>query len=278
MERDAPSWEEFERIIGELESQNQQAREKLRGQQYVYELLYRGEPDFSFCTKSAYSRPLETSLERFGLNDFGLLEYYQMAEEARLRIETFTDKTWKIPTPEEYSVWLKSNPITLSNYEAYPYLTYLRHHGFPSPLLDWTGSPYIAAFFALKDPAKSAQRVVVYVLWPFVDCPNKDKPTIHALGPNVRSHRRHFLQQSRYTICAAKTNGRWIYTTHQAAAAGENQQVSLHKINIPISARADFLKRLHKMNINSFSLFATEDSLLETLATDIFLLNPKSKG
>ena len=270
IERDATSWEEFERIVGEFESQNQQARERLRGQQYVFEPLYRGEPDSS-C-------PLETSLERFDFKDFGLLEYYRRAEEARLRIESFTDRSWKIPTPEEYSGWLQSNHLTPSNYVAYPYFIYLRHHGFPSPLLDWSGSPYIAAFFALKDPARSAERVVVYALWPLVGSSADDKPTIHALGPNVRSHRRHYLQQSRYTICTTKTNGQWIYTKHQNATAGESPRFRLDKVNIPISARVDFLKRLHKMNINSFSLFATEDSLVETLAANIFLLNPKSKG
>jgi len=29
-------------------------------------------------------------------------------------------------------------------------MTRLRHHGFPSPLLDWPQSPYIAAFFAFN--------------------------------------------------------------------------------------------------------------------------------
>lgn len=75
--------------------------------------------------------------------------------------------------------------------------------------------------------------------------------------------------------------------------AGENKMYAKHedafgnsvvvqdlrwKINIPISVRPEFLAKLYKMSINSFSLFATEDSLLTTLAADIFLLNPKSNG
>jgi hypothetical protein len=107
----------------------------------------------------------------------------------------------------------------------------------------------------------------------------RDKPAIYGLGPNVRGHRRHFLQQSQYTICTVTIDGKLAYAKHEdVVARREVAQDCLWKISIPVLARVEFLKKLYKMNINSFSLFATEDSLLETLAVDIFLLNQKSNS
>ena len=43
-------------------------------------------------------------------------------------------------------------------------MAYLRHHGFPSPLLDWSRSAYVAAYFAFNKAVEASNgRVSIYV-------------------------------------------------------------------------------------------------------------------
>jgi hypothetical protein len=253
-------WDEFEKKINELEASHRNL-----GPGFSSTHLFRGQRDANW--------KLQTTLERYADKKYSLLEYYRLTLTAQPQIETFTESSWIIPSYEEYEEWLREHEqLWFSDYKAYEYLAYLRHHGFPSPLLDWSRSPYVAAFFAFREESAPSQEVAVYVYQEYVrggKVTSSGAPFITCLGPNVRSHKRHYLQQSQYTFCTNSISGEFHYVDHEIVVSrNESHQDLLFKYILPSSERAKALSRLNLMNINAFSLLGSEDSLMETIATN----------
>lgn len=255
--KDLNSWDEFEHEINLLRDD----LEKQKEDTHVSHFLFRGHGDSEW--------DLKTTLERYCVGDFNVKEYYHAIARAKPEIETFSNQKWLIKTPPQYDEWLRKNDF-LTEFPAYDYMVYLRHHGFPSPLLDWSRSPYVAAFFAFSDFSIKACNISIYVyqeyskggkVW------SQTEPHIHSRGPLVTSHKRHFLQKSEYTICVVNKTDDWHYTCHEKTFAINmiNQDI-LYKFNIPSTERFKVLKKLDEYNINSFALFGTEESLISTMA------------
>ncbi len=262
------SWEQFEPYIKQLELDRAKSAPTCYGS--VSHFLFRGHGDHSWR--------LETTLDRTNIKTWSLSKYFRFILIARSQIETFTKIRWEIEDWPKLRDWAsKYDNLKLMQFPGYDYLVFLRHHGFPSPLLDWTRSPYIAAFFAFAK-ARS-ERVSIYVYQEYSG-QGKDgasnSPQVVSFGPYVRSHSRHFLQQSEYTIAVKYREGEWWYAPHEdALAASPSTQDCLWKITIPRTERLKVLRILDAHNLNAFSLFQTEESLLNTIAVRELELSEK---
>lgn len=257
------SWEEFENQLKRLE--NDRCQQKSSPQ-----FLYRGQGNHTLS--------LLTTLERNGQERPSLKRYHHLISVVKPRIESLTGKNWNILSyPDGIEKWLEDNDTLIPNafgwsrdfQDTYSYMAYLRHYGFPSPFLDWSGSPYVAAYFAFRHALKNNASIYVYlesVSEHGLKSGSSNKPYIYRLGPYVGTDRRHFLQQSQYTICIIH-DGEWRYAPHEKAfdPCDPTQDV-LWKFNIPCSERLKVLKILDAYNINAFSLFGSEESLMETMA------------
>jgi hypothetical protein len=92
-----------------------------------------------------------------------------------------------------------------------------------------------------------------------------DRPGIRALGQYVRTHGRHYRQQSRYTICGqfAPETG-WYFVSHDRVFdLGSDRQDVLWKFVIPASERRNVMSLLDAFNLNAFSLFGSDEGLME---------------
>lgn len=230
-------------------------------------VCFRGQSDSSW--------PLTTTLERRNENrSYTFLEYYRLMLRTKPEIESTFGERWEIPSFEDFNEWSRSWDHKHYTFMAYEFLAHLRHNGFPSPLLDWSSSLYVAAYFAFTSAALNDVAIYAYLEMPNrMKGSSSDQPAIRALGPIVRTNRRHFRQQSRYTICAqydADTfdgHKSWRFVPHQEVFnQAPTRQDLLWKIVIPASERMKVLSHLDEFSLNAFSLFGSEESLMETLA------------
>lgn len=246
------SWEKYCTAIDEL--------------QHKYDnipIFYRGQ------AKSNWR--LETTLERFSKKSWTIRNYCELVIDCITQIESFEDYTAGAPEISEIRQELDENfdqvlvhiPNTISFY-----WTYLRHYGFPSPLLDWSTSPYIAAFFAFSEGIKS-KKVAIFA---FIDSINEKhvwlgKPQITSKWLNIHTNERHTRQKSCYTVATkANKNEHKFARYDQVFRENEIDQDILIKFTIPSSESMKALKYLDQNGINYYSLMGNRESLLKTLA------------
>lgn len=253
---DVGTWDDFEQEVRRLRADQRQRSRKASAK-----FLFRGQSNADWR--------LTTTLERTRQEPWSLLAYFRLVSKVHPQVESFTNSKWSVPDVPSYERWLAEYDTVMPvNYPAYDYLVYLRHHGFPSPLLDWSRSVYVAVYFAFRHVSTS-ERVSVFA---YVERPegmkgySSGEPCIWGLGPYVRTHRRHFVQQSEYSICLVRKE-QWRYASHEDAfARNDTRQDLLWKFTLPASERLSVLQHLDEHNLNALSLFGTEESLMETMS------------
>jgi hypothetical protein len=262
-------WEQFEEASAAMISNTSKLKEE-HGLPADYP-LFRGVGDSK--------HHLESSLERIrkakGLRPYtSLSRYWRTTKIARKHVETVTGKKWNLDTEAPPKV-----PPRPSDIPAYEFMAYLRHNGFPSPLLDWTRSPYIAGFFAFRDVYRKTMEKEYVSIFAYREFCGKakilsaQKPHICHIGPTITTFPTHYLQQSEYSVCVREKDGQTYFADHEDVK-GEKGQDDLVKYIIPMSEREKVLRRLDLMNITAYSLFDSEPSLMDTIAIRELVIAP----
>ena len=205
-----------------------------------------------------------------------MANYLNLINEVRPIIETFTDREFAMPIrPEVERICRQYDLFDQELRGLATYLAHLRHGGFPSPLLDWSASPYVAAYFAFHN-ARHDGNVAIYAYREWADrfkTGGSNAPHIVSFGPLFKTHERHFRQQSRYTACVQYLDDeQWYFRPHDAVLGQTDRlnQDLLWKISIPTSERLKVLRFCNKVNLNAFTLFNNEEGLLEMQAMRLF--------
>lgn len=213
---------------------------------------------------------LATTLERSGTGETSFASYHSHCVSVRRFMGNLSPCA--IPFEPNPSTAMRDLWNGIPNYE---FLAFLRHHGFPSPLLDWSGSPYVAAFFAFRHKApEGADAVRIFQYRAFTGAGRggwSREAQLHELGPFATVHERHATQQCSYTVSLkAGEDGNAVICSHEAALANARStsgyQDEISTYDIAASERERALADLFSMNITPHTLFGSLDALVETAA------------
>lgn len=256
----AKTWDEFKSAISGF-----RRRHGRRGTAKST-ILFRGHENASWT--------LQTALERVADGRISLPAYLRLALEGKNEIETFSGHDWRLKSWKDVCAELRGDAASPVHLPAYAYLVYLRQHGFPSPLLDWSESPYVAAFFAFE-ARTAADAVAVYC---YSEAPagmkrvEREDAFIELQGPYVTADKRHFSQKASYTIAVRWDDARkeHFFTPHEDAFRNPKNQDFFLKITMPGALRREVLRELADYNITRFTLLHSEDALVQSLAMRAF--------
>lgn len=166
-------------------------------------------------------------------------------------------------------------------------LALMQHHGAPTRLLDFTKSPFVAAFFALEHATGDA---AVYALntprlWGAVpgDQPDMDR---NRIDPRIQDNFSKFFLPNENAIIwtgePAEMDRRLVAQSGTLVVPGmvdrpldeilrnyEGQGTLLKKILLPPSIREDAMKALYRMNITNATLFPDLDGLARSIGMEL---------
>jgi len=154
------------------------------------------------------------------------------------------------------------------------FLNLVQHHGYPTPLLDWTYSPHVAAFFAYRDISnaqaakagpKDKVRIFVFDQAQWRNDYNQLLqlicPTLHvSIGEFIAiENERMIPQQAASTITNADDIEAYIKSKETAT------KKYLWAIDLPVSERKQVVSELSYMGITAGSMFPGLDGACEEL-------------
>jgi hypothetical protein len=188
----------------------------------------------------------------------------------RYRISEFTEKDVKQLHKRLTAITSHYFDLSIAEQNG-AFINLIQHHGYPTPLLDWTYSPYVAAFFAFKDwpiGCSEDENCRIYLFdgeaW------QKDFPQIKFLDPPFP----HFsvldfigIENPRVVPQQSVTTVTNVDDIERHVLEGEAQSGNTYLLAFDISAeeRDVAMRDLRFMGISAGSLFPSIDGVCEEL-------------
>jgi len=157
------------------------------------------------------------------------------------------------------------------------FLALIQHHGFPTPLLDWTLSPYIAAYFAFKevnDQFPASENIKIYIFnyleWTrsfqqVLNLRDINVQYVSVLRPYARFNPRIVPQQGAFTVTNVDDMEAYIYSR-----SVEVNKTFLYTTLLSVKEKPNVLRELNLMGINEMTLFPSIDGICRAIKSQFF--------
>ncbi len=233
-------WSEFKEFV--------EKDVRLRGQ-----AIFRGQSNSNWNLVTTFHRTGQTDMISYFENILPI-----MAD----RIETLEGKKWNLIDPKQIA----------------SLLAFLQHHCFPTPLLDWTYSPYIATYFAFTNLCNSnndSDTVSVFLFdaehWlknykQIYDYKSSEKH-VSILQPPFSGNHKYMIQQGVFTF----TN---VVDITKHIRLNEKKEQYLFEWKFSKKDRPYIMKELDLMNINAMTLFPSVEGMCKKCKEDFFTIVP----
>lgn len=207
---------------------------------------------FMFRGQSNPDWPLQTTYHRLGLRDVATYMENDIPKMAEL-VESWDGKKRDLQ----------------DQYENASFLALLQHNGFPTPLLDWTMSPYIAAYFAFRDcenhPDKSTVKIysLCHHAWTRdymqVTDYHDGKPFVSVIKPRAMDNKKYLIQQGIFTLTNVVDIAEHVIGNDKQ----DDKSSYLIAWEFPKTEHAAIMQDLHLMGITAMSLFPSLEGICQ---------------